>query len=343
MQVTSVCATCRGDELSLDTATFAALGGSVAAGQLAITYRSTECRPPAGITVTVRDYRSTDGGWLRLSVGDMAGSAGLAGVELRQAPLSGGHLDIVASSWRKMLNLHGALWELNGLPAPPLDLRLTNGAGSQILARCAGEPARLAWPERGARPPAARPPTLSTTLYRCTLSCHGRKVIVEAVRLGTFNSSGQFPLASSAAGMAAAAAASLALPEVSALALPELLEPVAYPVSNDTAGSEHAAAADEDGAAAAAAPSAEGEGEALLLPPLDADLETSPTTCNITILSVLDATPRFSTLAALIHTAGARAQSQGMHAWDCAPQSWLAPATQAPAACLHLRRLPCRD
>lgn len=52
--------------------------------------------------------------------------------------LQAGKLDIVASAWRRMHNQHGATWELSGIPVPPLDLRVTDGAGRQIIARWAG-------------------------------------------------------------------------------------------------------------------------------------------------------------------------------------------------------------
>ena len=51
--------------------------------------------------------------------------------------LQEGRLDIVASAWRRMHNQQGASWELSGVPEPPLDLRVTDGAARQVLIRCA--------------------------------------------------------------------------------------------------------------------------------------------------------------------------------------------------------------
>jgi hypothetical protein len=38
-----------------------------------------------------------------------------------------------ALPWRKMSNTFGAVWELNGLPTPPLSLRATNTLGQQVI------------------------------------------------------------------------------------------------------------------------------------------------------------------------------------------------------------------
>lgn len=65
------------------------------------------------------------------------------------------------------------------------------------------------------------------SIPRCPSTTCCRRVITEAGLSGTFNSTAQFPLDGSAAGVAAAGAASLAHPEVAALALPQ--GPVAEP------------------------------------------------------------------------------------------------------------------
>ena len=35
--------------------------------------------------------------------------------------------------WRPMMNTFGANWELSQLPSPPLDIRITNVYGQQVL------------------------------------------------------------------------------------------------------------------------------------------------------------------------------------------------------------------
>ena len=56
------------------------------------------------------------------------------------AALQNGSLsNTVASSWRPMANGFGAAWDISGVPAPPLDLRITPASGaplSQLVARC---------------------------------------------------------------------------------------------------------------------------------------------------------------------------------------------------------------
>lgn len=103
-----VCSTCTATALTLDAATFAALGGSSAEGGMSIMYRPVECRPPAGtnITVTVSDYRASDGGWLRLMLSNVVGGSGIQSVEARQTPLAvrgaagaGGLLNVQAAGY----------------------------------------------------------------------------------------------------------------------------------------------------------------------------------------------------------------------------------------------------
>lgn len=90
VQVVDACSSCAATDLTLDAATFAALGGSSADGALAVTYRPTECRPPPGtnMTVTLLDYRASEGGYLRLVLSNVAGSSGIQAVETRQTPLA---------------------------------------------------------------------------------------------------------------------------------------------------------------------------------------------------------------------------------------------------------------
>lgn len=135
VQVTDTCASCSASQLAVDADTFRRLSADSSAGLIPVSYSIVECTPPGNATVSVDIYRAGDGGYLRLAVFNLAGSSGIAELELRQTPLVGGRLDIVASSWRRMLNAHGAQWELSGFPTPPLDLRVTDGAGRQLLLR----------------------------------------------------------------------------------------------------------------------------------------------------------------------------------------------------------------
>lgn len=65
--VTGVCSSCTATQLTVDAATLAVLA-SGSASPLNVSYRAVECRPPPGTNVTVHvlDYRTSEGGWLRL-------------------------------------------------------------------------------------------------------------------------------------------------------------------------------------------------------------------------------------------------------------------------------------
>lgn len=82
-----------------------------------------DCNPPGNIVVNVNDFRSSAGGYLKLSLKSVAGDGKLESVELRES--SGG-------SWVKLNNNFGATWEASGLDSPPLDIRITSGSGEQI-------------------------------------------------------------------------------------------------------------------------------------------------------------------------------------------------------------------
>lgn len=197
-----------------------------------------------------------------------------------------------------MHNLNGAVWELSGVPEPPLDLRVSDGAGRQILARSAGwvmtallcpSPSQLAYflltfPCC----PSPLPPTPTS-----------RKVIYEAGLRGSFNSTAQFPLSSSAAGIAAASSMALTLPEVAVL-LPPVNETEAS--AEEEALLESLEEEDEgaDAEEAAAAPSA----EPLHAPPANATASSPGHPCNTT-LSVLSAHKSLSVMSALLRVAGA--------------------------------------
>lgn len=216
--------------------------------------------------------------------------------------------------------LQGAAWSLSGVPAPPLDLRITDRAGRQILARWVGgsgaAPAAISrLPSKALLPiipPYPAPPMLPTC----------RRVIYEAGLTGVFNSSTQFPLSGTPAGIAAVNAA--ALPELSAaVPLPE----ATVPAPNATAGvagsadkgafgppAASAAAADPPSPSAEAfAPADVGQADSSpvvtdellpLLVPTDAGVAVPGAACNASIMSVLVSSPAFSTFAALIRSAG---------------------------------------
>ena len=89
-RVVDTCPACLPNNINIDRDAFLRLGGSPAAGTLPVTFRPIECSPPpsVNISVAVTEYRPTEGGWLRLVLANLAGSTGVASVELRQSPLA---------------------------------------------------------------------------------------------------------------------------------------------------------------------------------------------------------------------------------------------------------------
>lgn len=125
-------------------------------GSVGVRYRRVECAPVDPLTIHIDAYRATAGGWLRLALKNVAGDAQIASIELAPAVAAdlssattffkpevrlGGRAHRSASSvggaaggvWRRMNNMYGAAWELNGVPAPPLHMRITNAAGRAIV------------------------------------------------------------------------------------------------------------------------------------------------------------------------------------------------------------------
>ncbi|KIY98908.1 hypothetical protein MNEG_9055 [Monoraphidium neglectum] len=116
-------------------------------GTVDVRYRLIACEPVDPITIHVDAYRVTEGGWLRLALKNIGGDGQIAAVEL--APAAATNLNasstfieprVVRSPrarggglWRKANNTYGAAWELNGVPPPPLHMRITNARGQTIV------------------------------------------------------------------------------------------------------------------------------------------------------------------------------------------------------------------
>ncbi|KXZ43913.1 hypothetical protein GPECTOR_77g10 [Gonium pectorale] len=173
LRVADQCRTCGPLDLNLHYDAFAQLADT-RVGVANLTYRYVTC-PSLGrkISVYVNAFRPSEGGWLRLSVRDVAGD-GLAEVAITRCPRAGpspspsprdggaaspagsaagrggggsaaggigggGGLTpgcagtLRGPSWRIMQNTVGAQWEYAGLPRLPFDLRLTDVAGQEII------------------------------------------------------------------------------------------------------------------------------------------------------------------------------------------------------------------
>ncbi|PSC73189.1 barwin-like endoglucanase [Micractinium conductrix] len=134
--VTDTCTSCAPDRVTLHYLSFQQKLSSPEGGEVGIRWRQVECAAPSpGIVADIDTYRATEGGYLRLSLEQVAGTGAIAAVELRRSPLAGDRLSLAGTTWSRMLNSWGAKWELSGLPEGPLDLRVTSDRGEALVAR----------------------------------------------------------------------------------------------------------------------------------------------------------------------------------------------------------------
>eukprot|EP00775_Hariotina_reticulata_P006849 gene6849-7067_t len=77
------------------------------------------CTFSSPIAINVDQYRPTAGGWIRLSVRNVAGDGSVTGVQLGKD-----------GAWLPMKNTAGARWEASKLPNPPFDLLIESGSRS---------------------------------------------------------------------------------------------------------------------------------------------------------------------------------------------------------------------
>eukprot|EP00879_Flechtneria_rotunda_P012123 GHRR01012661.1.p1 GENE.GHRR01012661.1~~GHRR01012661.1.p1 ORF type:complete len:114 (+),score=31.30 GHRR01012661.1:935-1276(+) len=91
-----------------------------------IQYRQVPCKVAGNIVVNVDTYRATAGGYIKLSLKNVAGSGGITSVQLAQTG---------STAYRPMNNTYGAEWEISIVPAPPLDIKVTNQQGQSVVLR----------------------------------------------------------------------------------------------------------------------------------------------------------------------------------------------------------------
>lgn len=94
-------------------------------GNIAIRLRQVECIPDGNIAIRVKVYRVDAGGYIKFVVRNIPGDGGLRSAEIKGSREVG--------TWRPAENLFGAAWEASILPSAPLDLRLTNTRGEQLV------------------------------------------------------------------------------------------------------------------------------------------------------------------------------------------------------------------
>lgn len=79
---------------------------------------------PKDMTINVMNIRP--GGWTRLTITDTGGDGVVESVALRVSGFD--------DDWIPMENKWGAAWEIDALPEPPLDFKITMSDGEQIVA-----------------------------------------------------------------------------------------------------------------------------------------------------------------------------------------------------------------
>ncbi|PNH04330.1 hypothetical protein TSOC_009510 [Tetrabaena socialis] len=147
LTIADTCESCSLLDLNIHADAFAQLADP-AIGIINVTYRQIPC-PSFGrnMSVYVSDFHASQGGYVRLSVRDVAGN-GLAEVAVAHCQRNetagtagdGGLIPGCTSTlrgpiWRVMNNTAGAAWEYSGLPRLPLDLRLTSVGGQDVIVR----------------------------------------------------------------------------------------------------------------------------------------------------------------------------------------------------------------
>ncbi|KAL6758187.1 hypothetical protein V8C86DRAFT_3134537 [Haematococcus lacustris] len=134
--VLDTCASCNATRINLFALAFQEIG-RIKFGTIAVEYRQVACKPPDNIEVRVDARRPIDGGYLRLTLRNVAGDGGLTAVDIRgSANASAAGVDGVANAWQPMVNGYGAAWEASRLqpdPAGGFDLRATNAVGETII------------------------------------------------------------------------------------------------------------------------------------------------------------------------------------------------------------------
>lgn len=117
------CTDCEANQLNLEAWAFNTLA-PLDVGRVPIQWRQVPCPARGGIVVNVDAFRTSGGGWLRLSLKNVAGEGGLTSVQLSKAG---------AANWLTMKNAFGGAWEMSKLPdSPSYDLLLTDRAGRRV-------------------------------------------------------------------------------------------------------------------------------------------------------------------------------------------------------------------
>lgn len=96
-------------------------------GVLPVAYQQVDCNWAGSITIRVLEFRTANASYLKLILFNVAGPATIKAVAVKSA----GAPD---DTYVPLQNNYGAVWEGKALPPAPLDVQISNGAGTTLVA-----------------------------------------------------------------------------------------------------------------------------------------------------------------------------------------------------------------
>jgi expansin (peptidoglycan-binding protein) len=118
------CDQCEANQINLYATAFSKFA-SLDIGRIGIEYRQVPCPFMGGITVHIDTFRPDKGGYVKLSLRNVAGTGGIKSVAFRTTGTT--------NNWRPLKNGYGAVWEGSQLSTLPLDLQVTKPDGSSVV------------------------------------------------------------------------------------------------------------------------------------------------------------------------------------------------------------------
>jgi expansin (peptidoglycan-binding protein) len=118
------CDKCDANQINLYATAFSKFA-SLDIGRIGIQYRQVPCPFTGGIIVHIDTFRPDKGGYIKLSLRNVAGTAGIGSIAFRTTG--------TANNWRPMKNTYGAVWEASQLSSLPLDLQVTKANGTLVV------------------------------------------------------------------------------------------------------------------------------------------------------------------------------------------------------------------
>ncbi|KAK9843423.1 hypothetical protein WJX81_001771 [Elliptochloris bilobata] len=96
-------------------------------GVLPVAYQQVDCNWAGSITIRVLEFRTVNASYLKLILFNVAGPATIRAVAVKSTGASD-------DTYVPLMNNYGAVWEGKALPPAPLDVQVTNGAGTTLVA-----------------------------------------------------------------------------------------------------------------------------------------------------------------------------------------------------------------